>query len=61
MKPVAAVASLFLVLVALAHLVRAATGTAVVVGGTAVPTWMSVVAFVFAGGLGLLLWRESRR
>jgi hypothetical protein len=61
MKPAAAIASLFLALVALLHLVRALTGAAVSVGSTAVPVWMSVAACVFAGGLAVMLWRESRR
>jgi hypothetical protein len=61
MKPVARIASLFLALVALAHLLRAVTGTPLTVGGTAIPVWMSVAAFVFTGGLAGLLWRESGR
>jgi hypothetical protein len=26
-----------------------------------IPLWSSLVAFVFTGGLAILLWRESRR
>jgi len=60
-KPVALVATIFLALVAVAHLVRLALRVEVIAGGMVVPMWMSVVASVFTGGLAILLWRESRR
>ena len=61
MKPAALVAVIFLALVALGHLVRVALRLQVTVGGTDIPMWMSVVACIFAGGLAIMLWRESRR
>lgn len=61
MKPAALLASLFLALIALAHLIRVVSGVGVSVGGVAIPLWMSVVAFLFCGTLALALIREGRR
>lgn len=61
MKPAALVATLFLAVIALAHLARVAFHVEVTASGFAIPMWMSVLAFVFTGGLSLALWRESRR
>jgi len=61
MKPAALVATIFLALVALAHLLRLTLQVEVTAGGVAVPLWASAIASVFTGGLSLMLWRESRR
>ena len=61
MKPAALVAVIFLALIALMHLFRVALRSQVTIGGTDIPMWMSVVACIFAGGLAIMLWRESRR
>jgi hypothetical protein len=61
MKPAVLVAVIFLALVALGHLLRVALRLQMTIGGTDVPMWMSVVACIFAGGLAIMLWRESRR
>ena len=58
MKPAALVACAFLVLVAVAHLLRIVLGVAVTVGTFAVPMWMSAVATVFTAALAVWLWRE---
>lgn len=60
MKPAALVATIFLGLVALAHLLRLVLRVEATAGGAAVPMWMSAVAAVFTGGLAIMLWRESR-
>ena len=60
MKPVALIATIFLALVALAHLLRLAFQVAVVAGGVVVPLWMSALACIVTGGLAVLLWRESK-
>jgi LPXTG-motif cell wall-anchored protein len=31
-----------------------------VVAGEAIPQWASILGLVIAGGLALMLWRESR-
>ena len=61
MKPVQTLVVVFLSLLALVQLTRVLLGWSVVVNGYAVPLWASGVAFVVAGGLALLLWREARR
>ncbi len=61
MKPTALIATVFLGLVALAHLLRLVLGVEVIAGGVTIPLWLSAVACVFTGGLAVLLWREGRR
>ena len=61
MKPGALLATIFLVLVAVAHLLRVAFRVEVTAGGVPIPMWMSVVACAFTGGHAILLWWESRR
>jgi hypothetical protein len=58
-RPFTALAAVVFALVALAHLLRAAFGLDVVVGGYAVPLSVSVLATIVAGGLALLVWREA--
>ena len=60
MKPVQTLVVVFLSLLSLVQLSRVLLGWSVVVNGYAVPLWASGVAFVVAGGLALLLWREAR-
>ena len=61
MKPGTVAAAILLTVIALLQLLRAVLGVRVTVGDTEIPIWVSVVAFVVAGGLATLLWRESRR
>jgi hypothetical protein len=61
MKPFTTLAILIFALMALAHLYRLVRPFDVVVGGTALPQWVSLAGLVVAGGLALMLWRESRR
>ncbi len=61
MKPAATLATIFLGLVALAHLARVLAAWSVQVGPYAVPPWMSVAAFLFCGALAIALAREGRR
>ncbi len=60
MKPAALITTAFLVLVALAHLLRLALRVEVMAGGVTIPLWLSAVACVFTASLAVLLWRESR-
>jgi len=60
MKPASLVASLVFSLVALAHLLRLVFQTDVLVGGTVMPMWLSVVGLLVTGGLAVGLWREGR-
>lgn len=61
MKPAAMTATIMLGLVALAHLLRIVFRLEVKVGDWPVPMWLSGAACAVAGGVALLLWRESRR
>lgn len=61
MKPFTTLAIVFLALLALLQLCRFLLGWAVIVNGVAVPLWFSAIAAAIAGGLALMLWRESRR
>jgi hypothetical protein len=60
MKPFTMLAALIFAIVAVAHLYRLARPFDVVVAGTAVPQWASIVAVAITGLLALMLWRESR-
>ena len=61
MRPAARITTIFLALVALAHLLRLVLQVEVIAGGVPIPLWLSAVACVVTGGLAVLLWRESRR
>jgi len=61
MRPFTTAAILVFALIALLHLYRLIKPFPVVVGGTAVPQWISALGLIVAGGLALMVWRESRR
>jgi hypothetical protein len=61
MKPFTMLAVIVLALIALAHLYRLIRPFEVVVAGHVLPQWLSAVALIVAGGLAVMLWRESRR
>jgi hypothetical protein len=46
--------------VAVLHLVRLFYHVELTVNGAVVPMWMSTIAFLFTGGLAILMWRENR-
>ncbi len=48
-------------LVAFLHLLRLLLGWKVVIEGAEISMWASVVGGIVAGGLALMLWRESRK
>jgi hypothetical protein len=60
MKPYTTAAAVLLGVVALAHLYRLIRPFDIVVAGWAVPQWVSAAALVVAGGISVMLWRESR-
>ena len=61
MKPFTTLAAALFGLIALAHLYRLVKGLEVVVSGTLLPQWLSVVGLIVAAGMALMLWREARR
>jgi len=61
MKPASLVATIFIALIAITHLLRLVLHIEVTVNGSPVPMWISLVALVFTGGLAVLLYLESQR
>lgn len=61
MKPFALLATAFLGLVSLGHLLRVLFGIEFRIGRVTIPIWASAVAFLFSGALAVLLAREQRR
>ena len=61
MKPATRIASVLLSVVAVAHLLRILFGVQVTVADAFIPMWVSVIAFVVAGAVAILLWREAGR
>ena len=59
-KPFATIAVGVFALVALVHVLRLVFGWEVTVQGSTVPMWVSGLGAVIAGGLAVMLWRESR-
>jgi hypothetical protein len=60
-KPFTTVAVVVLALVALLQLLRFALRWEVTLNGAMVPVWLSGLAFVVAGALAVMVWRENRR
>ena len=60
MKPFTGVAVAVFALVALVQLLRLVLGWDVVIGGVSIPAWVSVVAFLVAATLAVMLRRETR-
>ena len=60
MKPFTKIAIAVFSLVAVLHLLRVIFGWEVIVSGIIIPLWVSVVGFIIAAGLAVLLWREMK-
>ena len=60
MKPFTIVGIVLLSLIAIVQLARLILGWEVSVNGVAIPMWVSGIAFVIAGGVAVLVWREAR-
>jgi len=59
-KPFNSIAVGIFALMALVHIFRLAFGWEVTIRGSVVPMWVSVLGVIIAGGLAVMLWRESR-
>ena len=57
-RPASLVAAIVVWLVAIAQLLRVLLRVRVTAGGHDIPLWISAVAFVVLGALGMWLWRE---
>ena len=60
MKPFTKIAIAVFSLVAVLHLLRLVFGWEVIVSGIIIPLWVSVIGFLVAGLLAVLLWREMK-
>jgi hypothetical protein len=58
-RPFSHLAAFVLALIALVQLLRMMLGWEVAIQGHSVPLWLSLVAFVIAGGLAAAVWSES--
>jgi hypothetical protein len=59
-RPAPLVAAILFWLIALAQLLRVLFQVEVTAGGVNIPIWVSILAFIILGALGILLWRERR-
>ena len=59
MKPVTTIAVVVFTLIAVLQLLRVVLGWDVSVNRITIPMWASVIAFVVAAGLAIMLWREA--
>jgi hypothetical protein len=57
-RPASLVAAIVFWLIALAQLLRVLLRVRVTAGSHDIPLWLSAVAFVVLGALGMWLWRE---
>jgi tellurite resistance protein TehA-like permease len=60
-KPFTTIAIVIFSLVAVLHVLRLIFGWEVVINGLVMPMWASVVGTIVAGGLTVMVWRESRQ
>ena len=59
-KPITTIAIVIFSLMAALHVLRLIFGWEAVIDGLVIPMWASVVGLIIAGGLAVMLWRESR-
>ena len=60
-KPFTLIAVVLLSLIAVLQLLRFALGWEVMVNGISIPVWASLIAFLVAAGLAVMVWREMGR
>ena len=60
MKPFTTLAIVIFTIVAVVHLLRILMGWEVIIQGAVVPMWASYLGLIVAGGLAVMVWRESR-
>lgn len=60
-KPFTIIAVVLLLLIALLQLLRFTMGWEVTVNGVSIPVWLSGIVVVFAAGLAVMVWVETRK
>jgi hypothetical protein len=61
MKPFTLAATILLLAVSAAHVLRLLYGWQVTAADQVIPMWASAVAAIITAALALLVWRENRR
>jgi hypothetical protein len=61
MRPASLMAAIILDIVAVAHVLRLAFHTEVIIGGTVIPMWVSAIGCVVPAILSILVLREARQ
>lgn len=61
MRSFTEIAIFIFALVAMLHILRLLFGWEVVINGVVIPMWASLLGFIIAVGLAIMLWRESRQ
>jgi len=61
MKPFTAMAAVVFALVALIQLLRVILGWTILINGSQIPIWASLLICIIAGVLAVMVWRERRR
>ncbi len=59
MKTGSMLAVIAFVLFAVVHLLRLITGTEIVIAGSVIPQWVSIIGVIVPGVIVWLLWKES--
>lgn len=60
MKPFTHIAIGVFALMALLHVLRLLFGWEATIAGWVIPLWVSLLGVMVAGGLAVMVWRESR-
>lgn len=58
-KPFTLIAIAVFMLIAVVHVLRLLLDWYVVVAGVSIPMWVSLLGLLIAGGLAVMVWRES--
>lgn len=60
-NPFTRIASVIFGVLAMVHLLRVVFGVSVIIGGFALPLWVSILGFLIPCGFSIMLWREAGR
>jgi hypothetical protein len=61
MKPFTTLAVMVFSVVALVHLLRLLFHWQVALNGAILPQWASIVGFIIAAGLAIMVWKEMKK
>jgi hypothetical protein len=61
MRASSVVSVIFLLLIAVGHLLRVLSGSSITINSFRMPMWPSVAAFLFTAALAIWLWRDGKK